>query len=80
MGAMGANSALLRHYYGVCFDRNMSLNNKSMCKLYKLNNHSEHRATVSVLRELIYCGDGINTVDCLTYDEITLTIEELCTN
>ena len=47
--ATGANIALLRHYYGVCFDRNTSLNKKSICKLYKMNKHSEQRATVNTI-------------------------------
>ena len=47
---MGANIALLRYLYDVYFDRNLHVNEQSICKLYKLYSDSEPYAIVGVLR------------------------------
>ena len=48
--------------------------------MYKLHNDNEQYATVSVLRDLIDCRDGINDIHYFNYDDITVIINELCTN
>ena len=72
---MGANIALLRY-----FVRKLRINEQSICKVYKLPNTSEQHATVSVMRDSLNCRDGIYEIEYLNYDEITVTIDELCTN
>ena len=77
---MGANIALLRHLYDVSIDTKLHVNEQSetICNLYKLHNDNEQflYATVGVLRDLINCRD----IHCLNYDDITVIIDELCTN
>ena len=41
---------------------------------------NEQYATVGVLRDLINCLDGLYDIYYLNYDDITVIIDELCTN
>ena len=77
---MGANIAFLPYLYDVSFDRNLHVNELSICNLYKIHSDSEQYGTVGVLRDLINCRDGINVIDCYNYDDITGIIDEHCTN
>ena len=77
---MGANIALLCYLYDVSFDRKLHINEQSIRKVYKLPNESEQDATVVVVRDLLHYRGGIYDIDYLNYDEITLIIDELCTN
>ena len=76
---MGANIALLRYFYDVSFDRKLHINEQSICKVCKLPNESEQDA-LGVMRDLLKCRDGIYGIGYLNYDDITLIIDELCTN
>ena len=68
---MGANIALLLYLYDVSFDRKLHVNEQSICNLYKIHiSDSEQYATVSVLRDLINCRDGVNVIDYYNYDDI----------
>ena len=60
--------------------RTEMVNEQYICKVYKLPNESEQDATVGVMIDLLYCRDGIYDIDYLNYDEITVIIDELCTN
>ena len=60
---MGKNIALLHYYYDVSFARKLHVNDQSVCKLNKLHSDSGHWSTVSVLRQLPNCRDGINGID-----------------
>ena len=77
---MGANIALLRYSYDVSFDRKLRINEQSICKVYKVPHESEQDATVGVMRGLLNCRDSIYDIDYLNYDNITVIIDELCTN
>ena len=55
---MGANIALLRHLYDVSIDTKLHVNEQTICNVYKFN-YNEQYATVSVLRDLINCRDGL---------------------
>ena len=77
---MGANIALLRYLFDVSFDMKLHVNELSICNLYKLHNDNEQYATVGVLRDLINCRDGINDLHYFNYDDITVIIDEICTN
>ena len=71
------NIALLRYFYDVSFDRKLHVNGQSICEVYQLHSESEQYATVSVLRDLFNCRDDI---DYFNYDDITVIIDEVCTN
>ena len=45
-----------------------------------LMSDDEQYATVGLLRDLINCRNGINDIDYFNYDDITVIIDELCTN
>ena len=49
---MGANIALLRYFYDVSFDRDLHINEQSICKVCKLPSESEQDATVGAMRGL----------------------------
>ena len=69
----------MRYFYDVSFDRKLRINEQSICKVCKLPNGSEQDA-VGVMRDLLNCRDGIYDINYLNYDEITVIIDELCTN
>ena len=73
-------TAIVMFLYDVSFDTKLHVNEQSICKLYKLHNANEQYATVGVLRYLINCRDGINDIHYFNYDDITVIIDELCTN
>ena len=76
---MGANIALLHYnyyYYYVSIDSKLHVNEQPICKLYTLHSESEQCATDGVLRELLNYRDGIYVIEYLTYDEMTLIIDE----
>ena len=77
---MGANIALLRYCYDASFDRKLRINEQSICKAYKSPSESEQDATVGVKRDLLNCRDGVYDIDYLNYDDITVIIDDLCTN
>ena len=77
---MGANIALLHHLYDVSIDTKLHVNEQTICNLYKLHNDNEQYATVGVLRDLINCRDGLYDIHYLNYGDITVIIDELCTN
>ena len=51
-----------------------------MYKLTKLQSDSEQCATVGVLRGLLLFSDGVDMIEYFNSDEVTLIIDELCTN
>ena len=59
----------------------LHVNAQSVCNLYKLHSDNEQYATVGVLIDVMNCRDGINDIDVLlNYYDISVIIDELCTN
>ena len=56
------------------------INELSICEVYNLHNDSEQCAAVGALRELPNCREGINMIEYVNCDEVSLVIEELFTN
>ena len=73
---MGANIL----YVGVSFDRKLHINEQSICGVYIYIVIVTNMQTVGTVRELFNCRDGVNMIEYLNYDEVTLIIEEVCTN
>ena len=64
----GWNIALMHYYYDVSFDRKLQY----IRELFKLHSDSEQCATVGVLREILNPIHGMNMIEHVYHDEVTL--------